>query len=882
MAATAVIASPSSAAGGEKTYSATINAKCLLGPGLLNTKGNATIKISAVGPESVEYGQTLALHSATASIEIPANWRTKLAAEGAIGAAGRLTELEASLVGGEQEGKTNSINFATPPEYPTGLPFESSVESETPEFWDIPTGSEASGTTFNFAPITVTGESGTNLAVKVGIEEGYEGAHDTGKGIQFVFTGYNSEGEAAGLTKNVKIGCTSLGATALAETPIFDQCPATTTTSEPLTVTPTGGPTGGGTAVTITGTNLAGTTEVYFGATKATSFEQRSGTEIQAIAPPGAGMVHVYVYGSRERCGPRTGEGSYTYAGETSTSTSTRTETCTTATVPAPEITAVEPDQGPAAGGTSVTIHGRWFSGLINVGSVSSVTFGETAAASWHQVSENLITAVTPPGTGTVGIHVSVHTACGTSTSMPYPFHYYEPSLPQPTVASVTPDFGGAGIAGGATVAIRGTNFVGVHAVRFGAADATNIQVVSPTELTAVVPFAGYELGGSTVDVTVETTAGTSAVNNADEFEYELCYPLYPILKSLSPNHGPEAGGTPVAISIEYPYRYSISSVSFGGKAATVGMGWVTPPGVGTVQVAVYGHNACGNWSLASTYTYEPPPTVTSITPAYGYTTGGTPVTISGSGFVSGAAATIGGKPMSEVSVNTTAQTITGKTPPGTVGSSPVVVSDQYGSSTESSPGVSFTYLSPIETTEYKSWPLSGSITPKYLGQAITLPTGSTFSGSGELNDETGVGTEKGSVSVPAFKSTVKLLGIPVSLGLSLTQAGPLEGSISQSTVGNETLKMPAKLNLGITSVGILGLTLATSCTTTEPLSMALGATAPQHELLKAGFSGAGTTKVASLRCTGGFLGAAIGQLFAAMLSGPGSGYSLAVKAPGS
>jgi predicted outer membrane repeat protein len=61
-------------------------------------------------------------------------------------------------------------------------------------------------------------------------------------------------------------------------------------------LSPTSGPTAGGTTVTITGANLTGASAVSFGTTAATSFTVVSATEITATSPPGsAGAVHVTV-----------------------------------------------------------------------------------------------------------------------------------------------------------------------------------------------------------------------------------------------------------------------------------------------------------------------------------------------------------------------------------------------------------------------------------------------------------------------------------------------------------------------------------------------------------------------------------------------------------
>ena len=65
-----------------------------------------------------------------------------------------------------------------------------------------------------------------------------------------------------------------------------------------------------------------------------------------------------------------------------------------------------------------------------------------------------------------------------------------------------------------------------------------------------------------------------------------------------------------------------------------------TGPGGGTQKVIVT--DAGGSSSGGPSYTYVPPPTVTSITPTAGPIAGGTLVTIKGGPFVAGATVTIG------------------------------------------------------------------------------------------------------------------------------------------------------------------------------------------------------------------------------------------------
>jgi len=71
----------------------------------------------------------------------------------------------------------------------------------------------------------------------------------------------------------------------------------TTTASLPTvtSISPTSGPTAGGTPVVITGTNFTGATAVKFGVTNAAGFVVNSATSISATAPAGAGTVDVTV-----------------------------------------------------------------------------------------------------------------------------------------------------------------------------------------------------------------------------------------------------------------------------------------------------------------------------------------------------------------------------------------------------------------------------------------------------------------------------------------------------------------------------------------------------------------------------------------------------------
>jgi plastocyanin len=131
-------------------------------------------------------------------------------------------------------------------------------------------------------------------------------------------------------------------------------------------------------------------------------------------------------------------------------------------------------------------------------------------------------------------------------------------STPPPTVTKLSPNNGP--VAGGSSVTITGTNFTGATAVKFGSASATSFKVNSATSITAVSPA---ESAG-TVNVTVATPTGTSAISSADHFKFA------PTVTNLSPNSGSHAGGTSVMVTgTGFGLGTTATRFKFGSTAAT-------------------------------------------------------------------------------------------------------------------------------------------------------------------------------------------------------------------------------------------------------------------------------------------------------------------------
>ncbi|MGH9157612.1 MAG: cell wall-binding repeat-containing protein, partial [Acidimicrobiales bacterium] len=201
-------------------------------------------------------------------------------------------------------------------------------------------------------------------------------------------------------------------------------------------VLPAAGPTAGGTAFTISGTDLFLATAVDFCGTAVTGFTTAGPfaggptgvtTTVSGVTPPGpAGACLVTV----------------TTPGGTAT---------TTFTYVAPPTIAIAPVAGPLAGGTPFTITGT------NLALASAVDFCGTAAAGFITLPAGTTVTGTTPAKPAGACLVTVTTPGGTATTT---FTYVAP----PTIA-IAPVAGP--LAGGTPFTITGTNLALTSAVDF-------------------------------------------------------------------------------------------------------------------------------------------------------------------------------------------------------------------------------------------------------------------------------------------------------------------------------------------------------------------------------------------------------------------------------
>ncbi len=245
-----------------------------------------------------------------------------------------------------------------------------------------------------------------------------------------------------------------------------------------------------------------------------------------------------------------------------------------------------------------------------------------------------------------------------------------------PTVTVVKPPLGSA--TGGTNVTIAGSNFLSGATVAFGGKAATNVSVVSPTQLTATSPS-----GADVVDVTVTTSGGTSATSARDQFKY------VPSVSGVSPSAGATSGGT--GVTITGAGLTGATAVDFGGNPATTftvnndsSIAATAPAGsAGAVDVTVTTPGGTSATSNNDKYTYDAAPTVTAVNPPTGPTGGGNTVTITGTNFLNGATVAFGANAATNVTVNSATQ-ITAHAPAGSPGTADVKVTTPGGTSATS------------------------------------------------------------------------------------------------------------------------------------------------------------------------------------------------------
>ena len=395
-------------------------------------------------------------------------------------------------------------------------------------------------------------------------------------------------------------------------------------------ISPTSGTAAGGTSITLTGTNLSAKTTIQFGAVAAVTCPSGTTSTTCIVSTPvnNAGGVVTVV--------------------PTNPAAVLGTGSIFTYVVPTPTITGISPPSGSAAGGTAVTLTGSGFSSL------TQISFGPVAPVNCQLGTVSTSCIVTTPAGPLAGGIVTIQAI---NPGMAGNFNKTFTYVPIPYISTVNPIAGT--IAGGTPVTLVGSGFSAQTVVTFNTASVNCPAGTTSTSCTVNAPpgpSAWSSTGGN--GILFATNPGGVVANYNTSWTF-LYVPI-PTITGVSPTSGPAAGGTTVTLTGTgfSPTLLQKTTIQFGSAAAvscpsgtTSTTCVVTAPANnagGSMQVQatnLYQTNAISQQSPTSvmggvlgnsnkTFTYVvPTPLITSMSPTSGSVAGGTPVTLTGTGF---------------------------------------------------------------------------------------------------------------------------------------------------------------------------------------------------------------------------------------------------------
>jgi hypothetical protein len=216
-----------------------------------------------------------------------------------------------------------------------------------------------------------------------------------------------------------------------------------------------------------------------------------------------------------------------------------------------PAITSFNPAAGSTAGGNAITITGTGFSG-------PTVRFGPNAGNVTASNATSI--TVTVPASGIAGpVPIVVQNSNGTTAVSNGPYTYQAVAVGAPSTQPLLPANGP--ITGGTAITITGTQFTPASTVTVGGVPATDVQVLSNTQIVAVTP-AGAQ---GPADVVVTTANG----NSTETFTYDpLAAPV--LTCNLTSNDGDTDG---VADTWETQFGFNPADGTDGGALDSDGDG---------------------------------------------------------------------------------------------------------------------------------------------------------------------------------------------------------------------------------------------------------------------------------------------------------------------
>jgi hypothetical protein len=468
-------------------------------------------------------------------------------------------------------------------------------------------------------------------------------------------------------------------------------------------VTPASGPETGGTRVTLRGTSFVEPAEVFFGGVPATGVVVLDAVSIAATSPAGAiGVVAVEV---RTPGGTAELPSAFRYHKDL-------------------RLDAVSPARIPEEGGVEITVRGRGFDDL------TLVFVDRQPLRGARQVDAETIVGWAPatrPGRPEVWVVNPDAEARRSDLLWVYA---------TPRIDALAPGYGPIG--GGAEQELIGEGFQGAERVRFGTVDGRELDRAEDGARVAVTAPALAAAGHH--DVSLENADASDTVQGL-----YLAYDPTRVgieLIGVVPNRASAAGGEVVTL-----VGYGLPAdgvVSIGGRAAP-SQRWISEHAVqATVPVGltvgpqdVELRTAGSTLAAAGALRIYAPIVVDSIAPARGPASGGTAVTIEGSGFVPGVEVRIGDVPLADVVVEP--NRITGRTVAGSHGPAHVTVesADTRGVLIE---GFYFEEAFVVIRVDPEEGSIAGNTFVSIIGRGLSGTSSVTFGGEGaaELVHESG------------------------------------------------------------------------------------------------------------------------------------------------
>jgi hypothetical protein len=296
--------------------------------------------------------------------------------------------------------------------------------------------------------------------------------------------------------------------------------------------------------------------------------------------------------------------------------------------------------------------------------------------------------------------------------------------------------------------------------------------------LTLPAPGAAGSLGDNKA-IVIDTTAPTVTINQADEQDDSTdSLPINFTVVFDEPVFGFATGDVTLGGTAEATTAIVTEIAPNDGTTYNVAVSGVSGNGTVTASInANTAHDAAGNGNEASTFTDNEVtfeitgPTISSVSPNVGPTTGGTEITIDGANFVDGSTTvTIDDNPATDVTFVNATQ-ITAITPEGEAGSVNVTVTTPGGSDTSEE---GFTYMAaPTVSSVTPSYgSISGGTTITIKGKNFVDGSTTVTIGSAAATNVTFVNKNKITAVTPAGTAGLKNAAVTTPGGTATLEDG--------------------------------------------------------------------------------------------------------------